>query len=81
MPFLIRAAGKSPEVAARKVLWLVSSATDGKTGLDIRVGSRSAFLFGFLREGVRNLLKLPTRPVEMNIKTIPSAYQPLDKPG
>ena len=39
MPFLIRAAGKKPEVAARKALWLASSATDGKTGLDVSVGS------------------------------------------
>ncbi len=81
MPFLIRAAGKSPDVAARKILWLVSSATDGKTGLDVRVGSRSAFLLGFLREGVRNLLHFPARNVEMKIKIIPSAFKPLDKSG
>jgi glucose 1-dehydrogenase len=81
MPFLIRAAGKKPEVAARRVLWLVSSATDGKTGLDIRVGSRYGFFYGFLREGLRNLLHLPAHPVEMNIKIIPSACKPLDKSG
>lgn len=78
MPFLIRAAGKKPEVAARKVLWLVSAATNGKTGLDISVDRRYAFLFGFLREGMRNLFRLNARPVEMNIKIIPSAYKPLD---
>ncbi len=79
MPFLIRAAGKKPEVAARKALWLVSAATDGKTGLDISVSPRYSFLFGFLREEVRNLLKLPSRLVEMQIKIIPSAFEPPDK--
>jgi NAD(P)-dependent dehydrogenase (short-subunit alcohol dehydrogenase family) len=79
MPFLIRAAGKKPEVAARKALWLASSATDGKTGLDVSVGSRLTFLMGFLREGLRRLLRLQTRPIEMNIKVIPSAFEPLEK--
>ena len=79
MPFLIRAAGKKPEVAARKALWLASSATDGKTGLDVSVGSRLSFLLGFLREGLRRLLRLSSRPVEMNVKIIPSAFEPLEK--
>ncbi len=76
MPFLVRAGGKKPEVAARKALWLASSATDGKTGLDVRLGSTFTFLLGFLREGLRSLLRLPTRPVEMNVKVIPSAFKP-----
>ena len=79
MPFLIRAGGKKPEIAARKALWLVSSVTDGKTGLDVSVGSQINFLAGFLREGLRSLIRLPARPVEMNVKTIPSAFEPLEK--
>jgi len=78
MPFLIRAAGRTPEVAARKALWLVSSSTDGKTGLDVRVGSGFSFLFGFIRESLWRLLHLPARPVEMKIKTIPSALKPME---
>jgi glucose 1-dehydrogenase len=77
MPFLIRAAGKKPQVAARKALWLASSATDGKTGLDVSVGSRLGFTLGFLREGLRRLLHMPVRPVVMNVQTIPSAFEPL----
>jgi NAD(P)-dependent dehydrogenase (short-subunit alcohol dehydrogenase family) len=77
MPFLIRAAGKKPEVAARKALWLASSATDGRTGLDVSVGSRLTFMLGFLREGLRRLLRLPTRSVVINVKSIPSAFEPL----
>jgi len=79
MPFLIRAAGKKPKVAARKALWLASSATDGKTGLDVSVGSSLSFLLGFLREGLRRLLHLSTRPIEMHVKSIPSAFEPLEK--
>jgi len=78
MPFLIRAGSKKPEVAARKALWLASSSTDGKTGLDVRVGSSLFFLFGFMREGLRSLLHLPARQVEMNIKIIPSACKPME---
>ena len=78
MPFLIRAGGRRPEVAARKTLWLASSATDGKTGLDVSVGSRPAILFGFLREGLRNLFHMPGRKVEMKVTTIPSAFEPLE---
>jgi len=79
MPFLIRAAGKKPEVAARKVLWLASSATDGKTGLDVSVSPPFAFLFGFLREGLRTMFRLPTPPIEMKIKIIHSAFESLEK--
>ena len=79
MPFLVRAGGRKPEVAARKALWLASSATDGKTGLDARVGSSASIIFGFMRDGLRNLLHLPTRSIVMNVKVIPSAFEPLEK--
>jgi hypothetical protein len=41
------------------------------------VGSRLGFTLGFLREGLQRLLRLPVRPVVMNVKTIPSAFEPL----
>lgn len=77
MPFLIRAAGKKPEVAARKALWLASSATDGRTGLDVSVSSRFTFLGGFLREGLRALFRLPARKIGINVRILPSAFEPL----
>jgi glucose 1-dehydrogenase len=79
MPFLVRAGGKKPDVAAHKALWLASSATDGKTGLDASASSSLSVMIGFLREGLRNLFHLPTRPVEMNVKVIPSAFEQLEK--
>jgi hypothetical protein len=79
MPVLIRAAAHRPEVAARKALWLASSATDGRTGLEVRVGSSLAFMFGFLTQGLRQFLHLPVRPVEMRVKVIDSGFTPLDR--
>jgi glucose 1-dehydrogenase len=79
MPMVIRSGGRQPEVAARKALWLASPATDGKTGLEVRVGSSFSFLLGFLREGLRSLLHLPVRPIEMHVTVIPSAFEPLEK--
>ena len=78
MPILIRAGGRKPEVPARKALWLASSATDGRTGLEVEVGSNFAFLIGFMREGLRSLLHIPARKVELNIKIMPSAFEPLE---
>jgi glucose 1-dehydrogenase len=77
MPFLIRAIGKPPEVPARKAVWLASSATDGKTGLYVRSGSGPAAMWGFLKEGLRRLFRLPVRPVEIHTKIIPSSFKPL----
>jgi glucose 1-dehydrogenase len=79
MPFLIRAAGKKPDVAARKALWLASTATDGKTGLEVSVNSQYTFPFGFVREAMRSLLRLSARPIQINITVIPSAFIPLEK--
>lgn len=77
MPMLIRAGGKQPEIPARKVLWLASSATNGKTGLYVRVGSMPKLLVGFLGEGLCRLFHLPVRIVEMKIRILPSAFEPL----
>ena len=78
MPFLIRAAGKKPDIPARKALWLASAATDGKTGLDVHLGSRLTFLGGFLREGLRTLFRRPAHEVVLNVEVIPSAFSPFE---
>jgi glucose 1-dehydrogenase len=78
MPFLIRAIGKPPELPARKALWLASPATDGRTGLYVRTSSPFSVPAGFLREGLRRLLRLPERRVEMHIQILPSAFAPLE---
>jgi glucose 1-dehydrogenase len=78
MPFLIRAIGKQPEFPARRALWLASSATDGRTGLYVRTSSSFGVPVGFLREGLRRLLRLPEGQVEMHVQILPSAFTPLD---
>lgn len=77
MPFLIRAIGKQPQVPARKAIWLAASAVPGKTKAYVHLGSRAGVLTGFLMEGLRRLFRLPTRPVEIHVKTIPSSFKPL----
>jgi len=62
----------------RKALWLASAATDGRTGLYVRNSSTIGTLGGFLREGVRRVLHLPERKVEMHTRILPSAFKPLD---
>lgn len=79
MPFLIRAGSRKPEDAAKKALWLASAATDGRTGLDVSVGSSFLVVLGFVREGVRKLLRLPRRKVPIKIKVIRSEFKPLEE--
>ena len=54
-PTVIRVLGKPPEVAARKAVWLASSATDGRTGLEVHLFNPVAALLGFLSDRVRHL--------------------------
>ncbi|GAB4569617.1 MAG: SDR family oxidoreductase [Anaerolineae bacterium] len=61
-----------PEVPARKALWLVSSATDGKTGLEVRLQGRLQLVLGFLREIGRRITRRQKPPVELDIKVIPA---------
>jgi len=52
---VLRMWSQPPEVAARKAVWLASSATDGKTGLTAQVMGPGAMLGGSLRELARRL--------------------------
>ena len=73
MPTIIRMWAKPPEVPAQKIVWLASSATDGKTGLEINEMSRGILLAGALREGWRRLLRRPAPPLEMKVAVVPAA--------
>jgi NAD(P)-dependent dehydrogenase (short-subunit alcohol dehydrogenase family) len=52
---VLRMWSQTPEIAARKAVWLASSATDGKTGLTAQVMGPAAMLGGSLREFARRL--------------------------
>jgi NAD(P)-dependent dehydrogenase (short-subunit alcohol dehydrogenase family) len=63
-PMVVRALAKPPEVPARKVAWMASSATDGKTGVLVNIFSPVGALGGFLRE----MLPGARRHADVNIK-------------
>jgi NAD(P)-dependent dehydrogenase (short-subunit alcohol dehydrogenase family) len=63
--------GQRPEIPARKALWLASAATDGKTGLVVKVLGPGFLLWGVLRELVRRLLHRPDPIPPVTIEEIP----------
>lgn len=73
MPTIIRMWARPPEIAARKVVWLASSATDGKTGRHLRLMNPGQMLGGALREGLRRLTRRPAPPLDLKIEVIPEA--------
>jgi glucose 1-dehydrogenase len=70
---IIRMFGKPPAIPAEKAVWLGSAATDGKTGLVVEQSGRLSLLAGALKEGIRRLQQRPAPPLDMDIRTIPSA--------
>ena len=62
----------SPEASARKAVWLASSATDGRTGLDVDMLGPTAMVSGVLRAGLRRLMRQQT-PFEMQVTIVPAA--------
>ncbi|MBN1964655.1 MAG: SDR family oxidoreductase [Anaerolineae bacterium] len=75
LSWVLRLWGNPPEVPAQKAVWLASSATDGKTGLDVRVGGGMALLGGVMREGLRRLTGRAEPPVELDVTVIPPAFK------
>jgi len=78
MPTIIRMWAAPPEAPARRVIWLASPATDGKTGLVLNEMGPAQMLGGVLREGFRRLTRRPAPPLDMKIAIIPAA---LSLPG
>lgn len=61
-----------PEASARKAVWLASSATDGRTGLDVDMLGPTAMVGGVVRAGLRRLMRQQS-PVEMQVTIVPPA--------
>lgn len=70
---VLPAIGQRPEVAAARLVWLLSHATDGKTGLEVKVSSRLGVTLGFLRVGVGALLRRSSARVPVEVTTVPPA--------
>jgi NAD(P)-dependent dehydrogenase (short-subunit alcohol dehydrogenase family) len=73
MPTIIRMWAAPPEEPARRVIWLASSATDGKTGLSLSAMGPGKMLGGALREGLRRLTRRTAPPLDMKVAIIPAA--------
>lgn len=72
---IIRLWANPPAVPAERVAWLASSATDGKTGLEVQVLTPRKQLGGALRELRRLLKREPARDTSVSMKLI-APYQP-----
>jgi NAD(P)-dependent dehydrogenase (short-subunit alcohol dehydrogenase family) len=70
-PMVVRVLAKPPEVPARKMVWLASAATDGKTDLEVNVFNPLGAGLGFMQESIRSWFKQPEPKTEVKIKVIP----------
>ena len=69
-PTIVRMWAKPADVPARKAVWLASSATDGRTGLEGNVFSRWVMLKGAVREGLRRLSGKPVPLSDIQTRVI-----------
>jgi NAD(P)-dependent dehydrogenase (short-subunit alcohol dehydrogenase family) len=69
-PTVVRMWAKPPEIPAQKVVWIASSATDGRTGLLINIFSPLTALLGALKEGFRALTRRPANTPDIKLRTI-----------
>ena len=67
---VIRLWANPPDVPAKKALWLASSATDGKTGLNVSILTPGFMLRGLVKEGLRKLTQRPSSMPRISVQTI-----------
>lgn len=71
-PTIVRMWAKPAEIPAKKMVWIASSATDGKTGLLVNIFSPWLMLRGALKEGIRRITRKPAPEMNIQMRTIPS---------
>ncbi|HYG60416.1 MAG TPA: SDR family oxidoreductase, partial [Symbiobacteriaceae bacterium] len=69
LSMVLKALGNPPEYAAHKALWLASPATDGRTGLEVRVLSAAKVLAGVARMALGRLAGRPAG-VPLRVQTV-----------
>ena len=62
---------KPPEIPAQKVVWIASSATDGRTGREYRQSGMGSMLWSALREGLRMIFKRETQEIKLDTEPVP----------
>lgn len=76
LKYVVRLWANEAAVPAAKALWLASSATDGRTGLEVNVLTLPFMLRGIFREGWRWLTRRQSAEVDLNINTVLPASMP-----
>ena len=77
-PMVIRMLARHPSTAAQKAIWIVSSATDGKTGKLFTVPMSSFLLKSITKEIGRKISKSKETPLQLSIYSI-APYSPENK--
>lgn len=70
-----------PDVAAEAALWLASSATDGKTGLEKRTLTTAGMVGGLLRDVARRVRRTPAPEITLDIHAVEPYTLPADQPA
>lgn len=70
LPAVLGSIGQRPEVPARRVVWLASSATDGRTGLVVRESGPLKIMWMFLRSAVRRVFGGRTALPDVEVKRL-----------
>jgi glucose 1-dehydrogenase len=71
---VLRLWANPPEVPAGKAVWLAGTATDGRTGLEVKVITPAHLVSGILREGLRRMLRRPAPAIEIDVHSVPPAW-------
>ncbi len=71
--FVTRLWANPPEVPAQKAVWIASTATDGKTGLQVRVLTPRFLATGLLREAGRRVTGRAEPLEPLQVKVVPPA--------
>lgn len=70
-PTVVRILAKPAEIPAKKMVWIASTATDGKTGSIFSIFSMWVMLQGAIKEGIRVLLHKPEPDLGIKLTTKP----------
>ena len=69
-PTVIRLLAKPPMVPSEKAVWLASSATDGKNGLEVSVSNPGTIIASLFQEAYRKIKHRPTMDVNIKMNVI-----------
>jgi NAD(P)-dependent dehydrogenase (short-subunit alcohol dehydrogenase family) len=67
--------GNTPDVPAQKALWLASAATDGKTGLEVRMMTPAVMVGGLLREVFNRITGRIPDGMKVTVQTVQPAME------